>query len=142
MLLMDPFAAVHFQISDRFGKKRPYGDIGENAPSILRAYRDEIGAGGAVIVVRQADLFSLWQIHYGCFLSFCGKRSFTVSSFLLIFRSVREADTSTFHFSLFTFHFSHREPLPVHGEFNVLSGEVQAVDALRVVLVGGTGVLR
>ena len=47
----------------RAAGSRPYGDGGEDAPPFAGADRDEIGAGGGVIVVRQADLFSLGQIH-------------------------------------------------------------------------------
>ena len=39
----------------RAAGSRPYGDGGENASSFRCAYRDEIRAGGTVIIVRQAE---------------------------------------------------------------------------------------
>ncbi len=47
----------------RAAGSRPYGDGGENAALFVGADGDEIGAGGGVIVFRQADLFSLGQSH-------------------------------------------------------------------------------
>ena len=37
---------------------RPYGDGGEDAALFMGANGDEAGAGGGIIVLRQADLFS------------------------------------------------------------------------------------
>ena len=47
----------------RAADSRPYGDVRQNAPPVSCAYGDEIGAGGGVIIIRQAELFSLGQIH-------------------------------------------------------------------------------
>ena len=43
--------------------KRPYGDLGEDAAPFVGADGDEIGAGAAVIVARQANGFPFWQFH-------------------------------------------------------------------------------
>ena len=42
---------------------RPYGDGGEDAALFVGADGDEIGAGGGVIVFRQAELFPFGQVH-------------------------------------------------------------------------------
>ena len=41
----------------------PYGDGGEDAALFVGADGDEIGAGGGVIIIRQADLFPFGQVH-------------------------------------------------------------------------------
>ena len=39
------------------GKPLPYGDPGQDAPPVMGADRDEIGAGTGIIVIRQAQGF-------------------------------------------------------------------------------------
>ena len=42
-----------------------YGDMGQDAAPILGADRDEIGAGGGIVVCCQTDLFACGEIHGG-----------------------------------------------------------------------------
>ena len=58
----------------------PYGDAGQNALSVLCADRDETGSGAAVIIVPQAERFSVWELGHGRFLIIWTQRETAAAS--------------------------------------------------------------